>query len=42
MRLRYQNTTNCDEHISNITQRNNKKVLLFDTIKNCVITRNTF
>ena len=37
--LQYQK---CNEHISNVTRRNDKKVLLLDTMKNCVITRNTF
>ena len=32
----------CDEHTSNVTRRNDEKVLLLDTMKSCVITRNTF
>ena len=38
----YINFQNCDEHTSNITRRNDEKVLLLDTMKDCVIIRNTF
>ena len=34
--------TNCDEYTLNVTRRNNEKMLLLDTMKSCVIIRNTF
>ena len=40
--MRKQNLISCNEYTSNIIRRNNKKVLLLNTIKNYVITRNTF